>query len=773
MLAGTLPTAHASPWWASDSLLQHYSPYQRLQGITWVAAGEETAVQEGFGKLFTVPLRQPQPSDHLIAVALDAHLNPSPSLLGTLPGLSALAALRRTDLLHAYLQHLRTVSKSLGIDFLVLPEPTNPVQQQCLQRMVQFDDDFFLPANGINRTYSRKKKDMQRVVSEQAFWIIPESEAQETAHRLSKWAPQLSLATHDSRLLSAHRAWHERRSDFQTKALPTSLELAIVRHGVAAMQQQPNTLPLRTDTLCLLTHEPFGALANLLRQYTYVITSFDAIATSHAPVLIDQASDLPVHWLNTQRTVIFAGLAAAAAPYISKLDAALLYPQPHIYLEELLVSQLLGTVPVTGLLAEDFALFQGFENTPLEPLGVLGYGDPTWAGLDAQAIERIEAIVREAIENQATPGCQIAVALKGNIVFEKAYGFLTYDSLIPVDKHTLYDVASVTKVAATLLAVMKLYEQGMLHLDAPLEQHLPDYAGSNKARLTLRELLAHNAGLESYVPFWQRTLHPEFLETFVYASAEDEAADKRTYLQRPDAAMLDSLRRWIKESPVRAPDPTSPYRYSDVGFLILQQVIERVSGMPLDQLVSQYFYEPLGLRRLVFNPLEKDFARFEIAPTEIDHFFRDELVWGQVHDRNAAVLGGVAGHAGLFSNAHDLLVILQLLLQDGWYGGQQYFQAETVAYFNQQYFPMNRRALGWDKPDSGSSHVSALASPHSFGHTGFTGTIAWADPAYELSFVFLSNRIYPKSNNYQLIRRNIRSRIQQVVYESVLSAWRD
>jgi CubicO group peptidase (beta-lactamase class C family) len=205
--------------------------------------------------------------------------------------------------------------------------------------------------------------------------------------------------------------------------------------------------------------------------------------------------------------------------------------------------------------------------------------------------------------------------------------------------------------------------------------------------------------------------------------------------------------------------------------MILHQLVQVVSGNTLDEYLFKNFYEPLGLKRICFNPMDHGFERFEIAPTEYDYYFRDELVWGEVHDRNAAVFGGVAGHAGLFSNARELLTIMQTLVQGGSYGGHQLLLPATINYFNQQFYPNNRRALGWDKLDEGLKNFSTFSSPASFGHTGFTGTMVWADPLYNLTFVFLSNRIYPNANNHKLNRLDIRTRLQDVVYEALITKW--
>jgi CubicO group peptidase (beta-lactamase class C family) len=230
--------------------------------------------------------------------------------------------------------------------------------------------------------------------------------------------------------------------------------------------------------------------------------------------------------------------------------------------------------------------------------------------------------------------------------------------------------------------------------------------------------------------------------------------------------MRDSLENWLVSSNLLKKF-SGIYHYSDLGFMILHQVVEAVTGQSIDQYVYEQYYQPLGLERTVFNPLSNGFEIYETAPTEYDDHLRDEQVWGNVHDRNAAVFGGVAGHAGLFSNTRDLAVILQMMLQGGHYGGKQFLNPQTLDTFNSRYYIKNRRGLGWDKPGRYNPQISALASPSSFGHSGFTGTMVWADPEYDLIYVFLSNRIFPNADNQKLNNLDIRKRIHTLIYKSI------
>ena len=405
-------------------------------------------------------------------------------------------------------------------------------------------------------------------------------------------------------------------------------------------------------------------------------------------------------------------------------------------------------------------------------VGRLAYAIPEMHGMDSKVLQKIDKIVEEAISMSATPGCQILVARNGSVVMEKGYGYYTYDSIMPVDTRTIYDLASITKVAATTQAVMKLKEQGKICLDSTMGDYLPELKGSNKASLVIRDVLAHQSGLRAFYPFWRNTIEDEDQILHYYADKPNETYHNTVaYGMFAAEDLKDSLWHWTIETQLRRKrDKYEPYdyRYSDLGFYLLQMLVERVSEKSLDAYVDSVFYNSMGMSTLSFNPLCK-YPLKRITPTERDTEFRHVLVWGTVHDQIAAMKGGVSGHAGLFGNAHDIAKVLQMHLQDGSYGGKQYLAKKTVEEFRIQQNNNSRRGLGWDKPEKGDDYnpASRYASFDSFGHSGFTGTIAWADPTFNLIFVFLSNRIYPDMNNGKLIDFNIRKRIQDVVYESM------
>jgi beta-N-acetylhexosaminidase len=405
-------------------------------------------------------------------------------------------------------------------------------------------------------------------------------------------------------------------------------------------------------------------------------------------------------------------------------------------------------------------------------LGRLSYATPEDVGMDSGVLARIDEIAHEAIQMKATPGCQILVARKGSIVYQKSFGHLTYDSLQAVTNETVYDIASITKVAATLQVIMFLEEHGLVELDKPIVTYLEDLKGSNKANLTLRNILTHQAGLVSYIPFWRKTVDETGLNTGLYSAFPVPEFNLQVASGMYAARSLqDSVWQWIKQSdllPLKKGKKTYEYKYSDLGYYIMQRIAEKQLNQPMGDFLAQNFYEPLGLSTMTYLPLCK-YPLQRIAPTEQDNLFRNTLVCGMVHDQGAAMFGGIAGHAGIFSNARDLATLMQMNLQDGEYGGRRYLAPGTVAKFAKTQFKDNRRGLGWDKPalDDFYGPTSNLVSPATFGHTGFTGTAAWVDPEFDLVYIFLSNRIHPDAENTKLIKYSIRTRIQDEIYKSI------
>ncbi len=403
----------------------------------------------------------------------------------------------------------------------------------------------------------------------------------------------------------------------------------------------------------------------------------------------------------------------------------------------------------------------------------LSFGKPEEVRMDSRVLNKVNDIVYEAISDKATPGAQVLVSRKGKIVFYENYGHYTYDSIKEVRDHTIYDLASITKVAATTHAVMFLEERGIIDLDKKISVYLTDLKGTNKENMTIRDILTHQAGLWPYLPFWKQTLE-DSLNIDKYYSSEplNEYQHQISDGLYSSDLTRDSIWFWVKKSKLRKKESRIPYdyKYSDMGYYMLQRLIENKLNQPMEEFLQQNFYDPLGLKTMSYLPLCKS-PLSHIAPTEYDNYFRKTLVYGLVHDQGAAMMGGVAGHAGLFSNAIDLAKLMQMNLQGGNYGGEQYFRKETLEKFTSIQYNNNRRGIGWDKPVVAemNSPASPYASKKAFGHSGFTGTIVWVDPEFDLIYVFLSNRIYPDATNRKLIKNNIRTRIQDLIYQSMWS----
>lgn len=437
---------------------------------------------------------------------------------------------------------------------------------------------------------------------------------------------------------------------------------------------------------------------------------------------------------------------------------------------EILPQAVFGALPATGILPVSFGSVPAGVNIPTPSLRRLSYSFPEDAGLDSKTLDRIASIAEEAIAGEATPGCQVLVARNGKVVYERSFGHLTYEKQIDVSDNTIYDLASLTKVSATLQAIMFLYEKGLIDIYKKASCYLPELRNSNKEDLILKDILTHQAGLWPYLPFWAQTMNESgYLPEFYSTSLSREyplVVSESLFASR---AMKDSLWNWIIDSKIREKPARTPYdyRYSDMGFYILHRLAEKLLNQPMEDFLWQNLYEPLGAYTTGYLPLLR-FPLHEIAPTEFDNVFRKSLLIGTVHDQGAAMLGGIAGHAGLFSNATGLAKLGQMLLQEGNYGGIQFYKPETVRLFTQQQFETNRRGLGWDRPTGDWNGPTGIyASPRTFGHTGFTGTCLWIDPEFDLVYIFLSNRVHPDMTNNKLLNENIRPRIQDVIYQSI------
>lgn len=431
-----------------------------------------------------------------------------------------------------------------------------------------------------------------------------------------------------------------------------------------------------------------------------------------------------------------------------------------------------GAIPANGMLpvsiTNSLQHGLGIETASLKRIG---YTLPELVGVNSTLLENITRIAKEAINQQATPGCQVLVARKGKVIYHNSIGWQQYNQENPITDQSIYDLASLTKVTATLPVSMFLYEKGLLDIYKKASYYLPELDSTNKKDLIVKDILTHQAGLIPFIPFWIQTVKDSVLMPEYYSQQRSETYPLQIsptvfgIKSLPDSLWKWSINSRLREKPVRTP---YSYVYSDIGLYIMHHINEKLINQPQQDFLQQNLYDPLGAYTMGYLPLER-YDVLRIVPTENDKIFRRELLRGTAHDEGAAMLGGVAGHAGNFSNASDLLKFGQMLLQKGYYGGYQYYKPETVEYFTAKQFDTSRRGLGWDKPVQGDwvSPTSILASPKTFGHTGFTGTCMWVDPEFDLIFIFLSNRVYPTRNNNKLSSLNIRSRMQDVIYQSV------
>ena len=428
-----------------------------------------------------------------------------------------------------------------------------------------------------------------------------------------------------------------------------------------------------------------------------------------------------------------------------------------------------GTLPVT--VCDNYKYGSGIISKRIMPVAT-----PASQGLNGlQMMNDIDSIANLGIAGNAYPGCVILIARHGKIVFEKAYGKYNYDTPQPVNLNSIYDMASVTKICATTLGVMKLYDQGKLRLDKTLGTYLPWVRKSDKKNLNIKNILLHQAGLVADVVFFKKTVDPLTGKPLPQYFRPDSSAKfsvrvaQNLYL-RTDYA--DSMNQSILDSKLL---PGNKYVYSDNDFILMADVVKAISGLRIDKYVDKYFYKPMGLQSIGFNPRNR-FDTNLVAPTELDQYFRYQHLHADVHDEGSAMFGGDAGHAGLFSNAEDIGAILQMFLDGGSFKGKQYIKPSTLKLFTAYNSSISRRGIAFDKPEKDNyttteahPYPSRFASPLTFGHTGYTGTCIWVDPKYDLVYVFLSNRVNPV-RSLDLYRLNIRGAIEDAVYKAMVPA---
>jgi CubicO group peptidase (beta-lactamase class C family) len=453
------------------------------------------------------------------------------------------------------------------------------------------------------------------------------------------------------------------------------------------------------------------------------------------------------------------------------LKAIVVSYQNDWYPQELSPQMIFGALPFKGKLpvsiTKKYPVNTGIITKDIKRLS---YGFPEEVGIDSYKLKRVDSIMQFMLDTMAAPGGVVLAARNGKVIFEKAYGYQTYDKKRPVKTTDLYGLASVTKVLAATTLMMKAYDMGLFKLDDQLGDLMPILKGSNKDTIKVYEALSHYAKIKSWIPFYLETINPK-----------TKKPSRRYYQHKPDDRFCVEVcpnlyldKRYLNhiwDTIAQVPQyKKRKYVYSGLPFYLFKKFIEDKTHVGMDQLLDSLFYKPIGATTVTYNAAKK-FPLSRIAPTEQDNYWRYQEVRGYVHDMGAAMLNGVSGNAGLFGNANDIAKIMQMHLNKGYYGGKQFISDTTETAFNKRYFAKDsvRRGLGWDKPQFKGQPGPTFEeiSPKSFGHQGFTGTMVWADPEEQIVYVFLSNRTYPTMTNKLMYKLNFRSEVQRRIYESI------
>jgi len=508
-----------------------------------------------------------------------------------------------------------------------------------------------------------------------------------------------------------------------------------------------------------ISEKELGLLCDTTPGYSQIFVHMDIGATGIPPLLNTLPSRFPSPALLV--AIVYGDPQQNHLDALHGYDVVILAGEPLASSVAAVVKGIFGGIPFRGKTAKGAGIVT--RKTRLH------YGSSLEAGIPPERFLAIDTIVQQAMDSGAFPGCQVMAIWKGNVIFEKAYGYHTYDKTTPVKITDLYDLASVTKVLATTAALMHLEDQDRLNTNKRLGHYLSIAKDTEYEDLRLRAILSHNAGLVAWIPFYRSLIKEGIPDSTVFRKTASfdfpiRVADS-LFIHKSYA---DTMLRIILNTPL---NPKPEYLYSDLGMILLKYAIEEQTKTPFEEYLETNIYQPLNLFSIGYNPLDA-FPAERIVPTENDRYFRMSLLHGYVHDPAAAMLGGVAGHAGLFSDARDAAVIMYTLINKGRYGAASLFSPSVIDDFNERHYRDVRRGLGFDKPDpveGNKPSVTPMASDRSFGHSGFTGTYVWADPEHELVFVFLSNRVHPTQDNGLLTSLGIRMKIHEVLYRAIMT----
>lgn len=587
-------------------------------------------------------------------------------------------------------------------------------------------------------------------------------------------------------------------SDLNTRS-NNILYAELIENAITVVKNKTNVLPINDLELMNIAYVKFGEddhtpYLNRLKQFAKVtevkanhldelVTKLQAYnlvvigvhKSNESPWKSYKLKDKDLTWLYEIARTNKVILNIFTRPYAlldlkttENFESIVVSYQNSAIAQEKSAEALFGSIAVKGTLpVSSNELFPVNTSIKIEKTNRLGYDYPENKGLDNTKFKTIDSIVNYAINEKMTPGVQLVVAKGGDIVYKKNYGYQTYAKKVKVTDSTLYDVASLTKIISTLPLVMEMEEKGIMSLNSKLGELLPELADSNKKNITIKQMLSHYARLKAWIPFYKATL-----DSLQKPSVEFYAQKKSDSFPFKVAENLfikksyqDSIFKRIKDTDLRK---KWKYKYSDLPYFILKKYIEDYYKTGLDELILNKFYKPLGLSAM-YNPLNH-YPLTQITPTEEDTYFRHQTIQGYVHDMGAAMQNGVGGHAGVFATATDVAKLMQLYIQGGNYAGKDYLKTTTINKFNTCYYCNIdvRRGVGFDKPQLGSVGPTCDCVPMtSFGHSGFTGTFTWADPENELVYVFMSNRTFPDAENFKLVREDIRSEIQRVIYSGL------
>jgi CubicO group peptidase (beta-lactamase class C family) len=563
----------------------------------------------------------------------------------------------------------------------------------------------------------------------------------------------------------------------------------IITNNTVLLNNQENTIPLlnldkRNIAAVNLGFANQLVFDSLLNKYAKIST-FSAADYPNSGTLNDLEDDLkyfntviismPSSAANDPRNVSFILSVAKnkqvilslfgegrTLQFLDALKAPVIWTAENTPVSAAIIPQVIfGGVAVSKKLATNlsakYTAGSGFTTSSIR----LKYTVPEDAGVNSNNLREIDDIAAEAIRAQAAPGMVVLVAKDGKVIFNKAYGNHTYDTKVSLEKVTdIFDLASLTKTTATTPTVMRLVEEQKLKLDTNIGAYIPRARTSPMNNINVREVMLHQAGFIPYIPFHNSIQTGDYSRDSSAAyptKVADNYYIRKNYFK-------DVMWPKMLNSPIKT---RGTYVYSDISMYVMKEIVERISGLPLDQYVQDNFYKPLGMQTAGFLPRNR-FTKEQIVPTEQDTYFRKTLLEGYVHDQGAALAGGISGHAGLFASANDVAIIYQMLLNKGTYGGRQYFKPQTVDLFTAKQSDVSRRGLGFDRwdPDLTKKYPSELASPQTYGHTGYTGTCIWVDPSRGLVYVFLSNRVYPSVTD-KLSNLKIRGRIQDVINKAI------